>query len=633
MSNSHPPPYGPPGYGPPASYGPRPSFSSTQPSYAPLGVSIPPAPPTPPRRRNGGLIVGVVAGVLGIAAVSGGVAYAVASKKPVALPIDAKLLPPQTTEVATQLIEATRETDETVKTAYLAAELGAELCRPGTYDPARRLESIGAGSPRAAKELFFDKDKLAEMASLLECGSYLAASLDSPYQTAVGYEDGDQRRLVSIGHFRFSTLPQTAGFTAQTYRGVAGYCQQGSGKKDPFGLGAPAAKRAFGAPPPIPTAAPVATTPDTCEEADHGAFAQGTTWFLGRRTSLETMAYSVTHPREELNARVASIQEAAKQTEGLPVVRLQANPKSSREFFMAPCYSGASQSAAPFDKFLEGCFPGKSLDGTLSEIDAKLKAAAYETDGDVQKAGAIRGNVIFVARDDETAKEIEKDVREVVIEWKAHLESNDAKLINQSRDLATTTRQKKFSAIADRWFKALSRTEVKRKGRSIRVSFLEKLAPEDKVALDDADKSTVEKRRAVGEVLVAIEGKKPVPEKALAALVGASWAKYLVGPPPASALPGARVALTGDDCKKLQQRVAWFSTSDKAFDAPGARTMLLDHKYASCGARPIVIDSSQRACLDAFRSSSEYAACATTAYSAVPFGEPPESEFGDRARH
>lgn len=622
-----PPPYGPgqTQMGAPFAYGAsRPSYPHAPagtPSWAPTGVSIPPGPPPSPRRApSPALVAAVVAGIVGLSAVAGGVAYTVAAKKQVALPVDAKLLPAQTTEIGTRLIEATRESDEAVKSAYLAAELGAELCRPGTYDPARRLEAIGAGTPRAAKELFFDKEKLADVAQLLECGGYLGASLDSPYQTAVSYEDGEQRRLVSVAHFRFSTLPPSAGFTAQGYRGVAGYCQVGSAKKDPFAM-AGGAKRPFGAAP----------EPTSCEDGDHGAFAQGTTWFLGRKSALETMAHAVTHPKEELNTRLASIQEAARQTEGLPVVRLQASPKSSREFFMSPCYMGATQSAAPFKDFVDGCFPGKSLDPTLSEIDAKLKAAAYETDGDVQKAGAFHGNLVFVARDDDAAKEVEREVKEVVSEWKAHLELHDAKLINQSRDLATTSRQKKFSAIADRYFKALSRAEVKRKGRSIRVSFLEKLGPEDKAALEDADRSTVEKRRAVAEVLSAIEAKKPLPVPALGKLVGPAWAKYLAGPAPAPVVPGGRVVLSTDECKKLQQRVAWFSTSDHAFDAPGARAMLFEHKYATCSTRPMTVESSQRACLDGFHSAAEYAACATTATAAVPFGEPPESEFGDRA--
>lgn len=623
--NSYPPPYGPP-----------PSHNGTMPSYAPIHASIPPAPPTPPRRNTNGLILAAALGAVGLAVVSGGVAYAVASKKPVALPIDAKLLPPQTSEIGTQLIEATREPDEAVKAAYLGAELGATLCRPGAYDPARRLESIGSGSTRAAKELFFDKEKLAEMAQLLDCGAYLAASLDSPYQTAISYEDGDHKQVVSIGHFRFATLPPSAGFSPQSYRTVSGYCQPGSAKKDPFALNAPAVARPGY---PVPVAAPSAAKADdtTCEENDHGAFAQGTTWFIGRRSSLETMAHAVTHPREELNARLGSIQEAAKQTEGLPVVRLQASPKSSREFFTAPCYMGASQSAAPFTAFVEGCFPGKSLDGTLSEIDAKLRAAAFETDGDVAKAGSVRGDIIFVARDDETAKEVEKDVREVVSEWKAHLESNEAKLMKQSRELATTSRQKKFLAVSDRWFSALEHAKVLRSGRSIKVAWLEKLGNDDKMELEDADKSTVEKRRAVAEVLSAIQAKKPLPERALGTLVGASWGKFLAGPPPAmpTAIVGLspRIVLSTDECRKLQARVAWFSTTDKAFDAPGARTMLLDHKYASCSTRPMVVESSQKACLDSFRSASEYAACATTAAQGLAYGEPPESEFGERARH
>src|SRR5262245_23333338 len=82
------------------------------------------------------------------------------TSKSVALPVEAKLLPPQTKEISTQLIEATRETDEGVRRAYLAAELGSELCRPGTNDPARQIEGIGRTSAKQAKDLFLRKGSL-----------------------------------------------------------------------------------------------------------------------------------------------------------------------------------------------------------------------------------------------------------------------------------------------------------------------------------------------------------------------------------------------------------------------------------------------------------------------------------------
>jgi hypothetical protein len=86
---------------------------------------------------------------------------------------------------------------------------------------------------------------------------------------------------------------------------------------------------------------------------------------------------------------------------------------------------------------------------TLEEVDSKIKAAAYEMDADHQKAKAFHGNLVFVAKDDREAKDVERDIEEVVAEWSAHIDSNEARLINDSRELARTSRQKKFGAVAD----------------------------------------------------------------------------------------------------------------------------------------------------------------------------------------
>lgn len=588
-------PYGHPGY--------------PTPSYPPVaGPSIPPNPHRP-KRSVLPIVLAAVGGVVVLGAIGGGVAAYALRSKSVALPVEARMLPPQTSEVATQLIEATREPDEEVRRAYLAAELGAELCRPGAENPARRLEAIGAGSPRAAKELFFDDKKLEKMGELLSCGSLLGASLASPYQAVVAFEDGTKRQRVAVGHFNFTDLPETHGFEPQSFEGVPGFCRT-AGEERPFGL---AARSGPG-----------------CDAADYGAFRQETTWFLGTRAALDTMAVAVKRPKEELNTRLASLKEAAAQTDGLPIVRIEAEPKTSRDFFMSPCLFGASHSAAPFKEFLEGCFPKEGLARQIEEVDSKIKAAAYEMDADPQKAGAFVGSIVFVARDRDGAKDVERDVRDIVMDWKLHLELNDAALVVDSRANAFTTRQKKFAAIADVFFEALKTAKVSRKGRSIKIAFEKALSEGDKAALEDADRSTAEKRRAVAGILDALGAKKPIPEASLSTLVGPAWAHYLLDPAAKSAASSRR-PMTADECLRVKGKVARYSLGDRAFaGSPAARSMLLEHKYATCFARPPMVDSAQRACLEDFRTPAEYAGCAPSAITSDD--EPSESEFGDRAK-
>ncbi len=581
-----------------------PSYHPTQPSpsYAPVtGPSMPSIPPNPhrPQRSNVGLILGIAGGAFVLVAAIGGVgawAY-LKNRKPAALPVEASLLPPETNEVATQLIEATRETDEGVRRAYLAAELGSEMCRPGTANPAHRLEELGSRTPREAKDFFFDAKKREDTARLLECGAVLGGTLESPYQAAISFEDdlGTKQRI-GVGHFSLAGVPNGQGFSPYAFRGMSGFCR--TGERDA-----------------------------ACDAADYGAFKHETSWFFGTRDALESFAPSVRRPKDKIALRVEAIREAASQTEGLPVMRIQANPKSAKDFFVTPCLYGAVQSAAPLTKFLEGCFPAKTLDRTFEEIDSKIKAAAFEMDGDQQKAKAFHGNLVFVAKDDRAAKDVERDIKDVVGEWSAHVDANEAKLINDSRELATTSRQKKFGAVADAYFAALKKAKVSRKGRSVRVAFLEKISEDDLAAVEEADRTTKAKRIAAASIIDALQARKPVPEAPLAVLVGPAWAKYLASP--ANAARG-RSAMDEADCRKLQQRVQWFNLSDKAFAGNAeARSMLLSHKFASCSTRPPEVDDAQRTCLASFKTAADYALCAG---SSTAGGEPPESDFGDRPK-
>jgi hypothetical protein len=600
------PPYGaPPGgtqYGPPHGYGPPP--------HSP---SIPQAPP--PRQKSSlPLILGIAGAAIVVIGGGAVAAILVLKGKSNALPVEARLLPSSTMEIGKQLIEASREPDERVKQAYLSAELGAEMCRAGGRDPARRLEELPTGTSRAAKEFFFDKKQIDDTQSLLECGALLAGTRTDDYQSVVSFGDEDRSKMnqVAIGHFTFTEIPLKFGFTKYSYDGIQGFCRtQAEDTTTPLGQ-------------------PVAAQNNACGETNHGAFNQNTAWFLGKRTALEEMAKSVKRPKEELNARISALKDAATHTQGLPVVRLTASPKSSKDFFMSPCYFGAWHSAAPLTEFVEGCFPAKNVERQLSEIDSKIKAAAYETDGDPQKAGAFEGNLIFVARDTDGGKDIEKEVKDIVGEWKTQVDTNEAKLINKSREAAYSTRTKKFAAVADTYFKALKTATVTRDGRVVRVHYKGALSEEDKRGLDDADKQTVENRRAVASILEAVQGKKPIPEAPLAKLVGPAWAKYLIGPVPAaySSTPLPKKLMPTDQCKALQKKIAAFNVS--SFGTTEAKVMYLTHKTSNCSVSPPLVDDVQLLCLASFTNAFEYQKCAALG-SGTPANEPPESDFGDHA--
>ena len=538
--------------------------------------------------------MGIGGGVLLIALAIGGVIAMKGSSKRVVLPVDAKLLPGQTTEIATQLIEATREPEDRVRNAYVAAELGAEMCRPGVPNYASFLERLGSRQSKDAREFFFDKKVLDQAQQVLSCGALLGGALGSPYQTVVVFGDGDKKQRVAIAQEKLTGLPDSLGFAKQGFSGNTGYCRTTDN----------------------------AGNSTECKPETYAMFIKEPNWFMGTRESLESMAKSLANPKDELTASVASIKDAAAELDGLPIVRLQAQPKSSKDFFQMPCTFGALHSSASFKDFTEGCFP-KSVDKLIEAVDAKLKAAAYEFDGDYVKAGAIHGSLVFVLRDTDSAKQAEKDVKEILIDWKSHVENNEGKLIKASRDYPYDARTKRFAAIADNYFAALKAMKLTRNGRTLRVSFSSLISAEDKAGLEDAEKSTADKRRAVSEIVDALRDKKPVPVKALAKIVGEPWAKYLTTVQPEGA--SARNPLTVEQCLDAVKRTTPMKITD--FTTPEGRTFFMQLRYASCTKTPPQVLGWQRDCIARSTKAADLQVCAAM----KPLGEPLESEYGDRA--
>ncbi len=563
-------------------------------SIPPAHVSIPPAPP-PQKKSQLPLILGA-AGAAAVLLIAGGAIAVWKVRSRTGLPVDAKMLPAPTKEVGTRLVEATRETNPQVKRVYLASELGSSLCKQGA-DPARRLESIGALGPHVAKDFFFDKKKIEETQQLLDCGSALAADLESPYQSFVSFDDDEGKpHHVTVMKLGTKSLPPRLGFAYHSFGRLDGYCK----------------------------------TEDGADCGDHGnaAFVNGGTWFLGERATLDTMAKTVATPREELSSSVAALKDASAATDGLPVVRLSGNPKSSKEFFLAPCHWAAVQSGAGFSEFVDGCFPSKEEEHTLTQIDAKLRGAAYELDGDYAKASAVVGDIVFVARDADAAKTLESDVSEIVADWKAHLENNDAKLIKDSRDKAFSHSQKKFAAVVDTFFGALHEMKVSRSGRTVRVAYKKKLSKDDQIEIAEADRTTVEKRVATAEVLDAIQSKRAIPVGSLAQLVGSKWATYLTGPAPAELHPPAKTPLATAECQSIQSRLVNVKFSDLP-DGP-QRDLYFKLRFALCASRPPEVEPQQHACLATFKTAADFASC--TPAPRTPANEPPESDFGDKRK-
>jgi hypothetical protein len=418
------------------------------------------------------------------------------------LPVDAKQLPGTTNTIVAEVVDGTRETDPHVKSLYTNAELGSEVCRAHASDPAHDLELMGLFGSSSAKR-FFKAANLADVQEMLACGQLLATNLDGAFQTAIAFtDDTGGKQDVGLLGLKTNEIPTTYGFSKHTFSGMDGFCHTTDVSK------------------------PNGATVD-CGPTTDAALKNGNSWFFGSRTALETVAKTVSAPKGDLTTQVSALNDAANQIEGLSSMRISAQLTTTKPFLSAPCSWGAFQSAGKMDDFIAGCFP-TSDDKVITDIDSKIRAAAFEVEPDVLKANAVHGNVVLVARDDDEAKTVEKDANDLATDWKSQLENNEAKLVKQAKTNPTSLRQKSWAIIVDNFSKAMQGIKVSRSGRTVKLAFNAPLDSGDAADLAQANKDTLDKRVAVADVLDAIQKKGALPETSLAKLVGAPWAAYLV---------------------------------------------------------------------------------------------------------
>lgn len=418
------------------------------------------------------------------------------------LPVDAKQLPGTTNTLIAEVIDGTRETDPHVKALYTSAELGSEVCRVHATDPARDLEimsTLGSGSAKR----FFTPANLADVQELLACGQLLTTNLDGNFQTVIAFtDDTNVKQDVGLIQMKASEIPTTYGFSKHTFSGIDGFCHT------------------------TDVSVPNGKTTD-CLATTDSALKQGNSWFFGSRAALESIAKSVTAPKSDLTTQVSALNDAANEVEGLSSMRVSAQVSSAKPFLTAPCTWGAFQTAGKVNDFVQGCFPS-SDEKVISEIDAKIRAAAFEVEPDVLKANGVHGNVVLVARDDDDAKTVEKDATDLATDWKSQLQNNEAKLVKQAKTNPVSLRQKSWAIIVDNFSKAIQGIKVSRSGRTVKLAFNAPLDDGDKSDLAQANKDTIDKRVAVADILDAVSKKEPIPEASLAKIVGPPWASYLV---------------------------------------------------------------------------------------------------------
>jgi len=603
------------------------------------------------------LLAGIGVGGLVLVGVIGAVGYwAYSHAKKGSLPLEANKLPTTTKEIDTTIIDATREPDARIKKVYLASELSSAFCS-GRGDPAGRLENIGTWGSKSAKE-FFDPAHLDQIRAQLDCGSQLASNLDDDRAAYLTFETDDgkgsdtpTRHHIKIGHFKMKTLPTSEGYTSVSFGSLSGFCQT------TIPTYATSLSLSGLTPPPAGSAAtPPAPVVKSCEDKSNAALVNGNTWFFSDKSALDELSKGIVNPKATLPTRVAALQDAFDATSGLPQVMLVAEPKTSKDYLEYPCEWAASQMGIHYSsssssssgtgtgsgsgsgsgtstgitgraEFMEACFPAKQESKTIETIDAKLRAIAFETDPEYAKAGAVTGNIILVTRDEDAAKDVERELKSLVSDWKSQLDLNVSKLIKAGKDQATTGRQKKFADVADTFFQALSQMKVSTSGRTLKIAYKADFSKADKQGLQEDDKSN-DKRVPVTDVLEAIRDRKPIPQASLAKLVGSSWATYLLLPPLPPKGSSPKTTLSTQECNDVKKKLQSVHMSD--LPSGDATKAYLDQKYVTCEYKVLEVTEDQKKCLATFTTAAEYGTCMGGSDSDPRM--PPESEFGDKKK-
>ena len=608
--NYNPPPsgYGPPpgggGYGPPGSgyggppggappggggYGAPPGggYGAPPGGYAAYGAP-PNLPPVAPKKKSSlGLILGIGGGVLGLVVLGGVVLMVMGGKGGhKRLPLDAKQLPSQTTGVGQQLVEATRETDPRIRRPYLSSEMGAIFCHPELGDPARDLEKMGKRGSFSAKRFFTTKN-LEQVSESLQCGESLGQNLSNDFVSTIRFaEDEKTPESVSLAQINVAEMPTKLGYIHHSFSGLQGFCQ-------------------------IPKPSDPTAKQDTdCKNDFLSALHQNALWIVGRKQSVDDFSKTLAKPRDEVSTQVQAIQDAMDATEALEFREIEANVKSSKTFFMLPCFIGSGQTAGSSSDFLKACFPD-TLNKQMEDVDGKIKAAAFEMDGDIVKAKRIHGNTVFVARDNDEAKSLESAVNDIVRDWKSHLENHESQILKLSKEDPTDQREREWASIADTYVKALRGMKVERSGRTVAVRFNELMSSDDLSELKDAEQKTTDAQVNVGAILDAIQQKKTIPQTNVAKIVGDKWAGFLLAP---------RSPVSTEDCTKIKANMN--KVSFGALKSSEARQALVQTQILNCSEKPEMPDA-RRQCLLNVKDAASFEACPNVV-------EPSESDFGTK---
>jgi hypothetical protein len=501
----------------------------------------------------------VASAILGILVGVGFVASHFLAAKKRALPIVAKKLPPRTLSIVASRLRQDLDEVAVLPNAYIASALEGEVC--GGIDTAQLLGHARGKSLAVLRKLgVLDLPTSDGVRTGLRCGDAVRAGLIAPTTVTINFADNDKTLSVVALGANLQQLPSELGFQRHAFSGLEGQCLHAKDAKT------------------------------DCPDDAVAAFHDGTTWFFGTTTAIDAFARSYTTAREELTTTVDTLQEAIESTGDSDSTAITAKPESIP--WQKPCLE-----AAPLDHksdFANACFP-KGEERLMDAIVAKVRGVALQDDI-LGKSARYAFTFLLVARDDDSAKDLEKDVQDLARDWRAQLSNSEPDLAKLVRAPSDYVHDDFWKVAFDPFMRAMRGMKVSRSGRVVRLVIDEALVPAEAKSLKEFVETRTQDQIAATSVIDALIQHSPLPEKSLANFVSPEVAWWMVMP-----------KATDDDCVAIGAKLKALS-KDVAIADFGLKFQL-EKRYAKAACVGVGLPGDAKTCLLGAGDLKAFAAC------------------------
>ena len=410
-----------------------------------------------------------------------------------ALPIVAQKLPPRTNDVRQSRLRPDLDEVAVLPEAYITAALASEVC--GAVDVAVLLSSAHDKSVADLKKSgVLDLTSSERVRTGLVCGEAIRKAMAAPSFVSVSFAENEAAFHVSIVRATMDELPPTLGLIRHNFSGLPGQCFK---------------------------------TPEDktdCGDDARAAFHDGQTWVFGTVPAIEAFARAYTSARNELTTTVDILRDTIANTDESDTVEITAKPDSIP--WTLPCYLSAP--VAHQEEFVDACFP-KGQDKLLESIVNKVRGLAIERDM-LAHAAAYHFAFVLLARDGDTARDLEKDLQDLVRDWQAQLSNSEPDLTRLIRAKSNYIHDAFWTSEFDPYIRAMRAMSVSRNGSIVRLTIHDELRSEEAKALREFVDTRTQDQSAAINVIDAILQGTPVSEKSLAVFLAPEVAGWMVLP-------------------------------------------------------------------------------------------------------